>query len=115
MLMSLFHAGPFKVTIVAHKIVQLMASTVQDALGSSSTAVVQSTCNGVLEVASLFIAVPDPRLQQQLQQASTLCSASFNSLWSDVKSMRTHARVRTDVCTCFACFAGVWWKWDIGS
>ena len=65
-------AGPFKVTIVAHKIVQLMSNTIQEAVGSGSTAVVQSTCNGVLEIASLFIAVPDPRLKQQLQQASAL-------------------------------------------
>ena len=78
-------AGPFKVTVAAQQIVQLMTRTIQEAQATGSTAVVQSMSNALVEMAALFIAVPDSRLKQQIaqvsriqtQQSSVECILSF--------------------------------------
>ena len=64
-------AGPFKVTVAAHSIVQLMMTNIQEAQASASSAVVQSMSNAVVEMASLFVAVPESRLKQQIMQVNT--------------------------------------------
>ena len=61
-------AGPFKVTVAAQQIVQLMTITIQEAQATGSPAVVQSMSNALVEMAALFIAVPDSRLKQQIAQ-----------------------------------------------
>lgn len=72
-------AGPFKVTIAARNIVELMTTIMQEAQATGSSAVVQSMSNCLAEIASLFVAVPESRLRQQILQVchhrndATLC------------------------------------------
>ena len=53
-------------TVAAHNIVQLMMTVIREAQATGSSAVVQSMSNAVVEMASLFVAVPESRLKQQI-------------------------------------------------